>query len=243
MFLSSKEQIHLNLDEVMNAREQRQLGLSSLTAEEKVALERWLGDWSQEMLDQGAKLKSKSKVKDWISKNPKRFPLVSSEERKHTFYIDQVIDEGRFIRLSNGSIWRVISPHHRRTRDWLKTQTVKLHKRSSGPHPYRLENIDTKQTVKIDQEVEARSDEQEEEEDSEITLPQELKVMSIFDEGRYVELDDGSVWSVPVRYHSSTRLWRSGARVRLDRSKSRVYPFSLHYFNSKKTINVAPTSP
>ena len=120
-FLNAQAGSYLQISGFMTAQEVRATGLSSLSAAQRAALDRWFTRYT-EMVIKTARHESAS-------------TLDSSAERYATgsgHWIDKVSDNGAIITLEDGSMWDVSTIDQVDTALWLPVTDITV---VADPHP------------------------------------------------------------------------------------------------------------
>jgi len=112
----------VSLDKVMTKEDQRRTGVSKFSAEERAALEEWLGKFA---IDVAATV------------NKKEGTYVGVGQRH---WIKDVIDRGAIIRLEDGSLWEISALDKIDTMLWLPIDDITIVENKSPLYPYKLIN-------------------------------------------------------------------------------------------------------
>lgn len=113
----------LAFDSDLNEEQQNKLGLAKLSIQERAALR----DWVEEHYTQ----------RDIAQNSKKGGPLLV-----------EVLKSGKFIRLSDDSLWEIDPKDTPITQSWITPNEIKIGKKSNGEYPYTLTNRLTGSTVK-----------------------------------------------------------------------------------------------
>ncbi len=113
----------LAFDSDLSEEQQNKLGLAKLSIQERAALR----DWVEEHYEQ----------KEIAQNSKKTSPLLV-----------EVLKRGRFLRLSDDSLWEIDPKDTPITQSWITPNEIKISKKSNGEYPYTLTNSLTGSTVK-----------------------------------------------------------------------------------------------
>lgn len=112
----------LAFDAEMTQEEKKKTGIARLSLEEKTALQEWIEEHhSKKILAQGKKTG----------------PIVQ-----------EVLKNGRFVRLSDSSLWEIDPSDTPITQSWITAVEIKVSSNGSGDYPYTLTNTLTGSSVK-----------------------------------------------------------------------------------------------
>jgi len=109
-------------DSAMTDEEMKQTGISKLTMPERAALQEWIEDHHTKKL---------------VTQNKKTGPIVH-----------EVLKSGRFVRLSDNSLWEIEKKDTPITQSWITAVEIKVDSCGKGEFPYTLTNTLTGSVVK-----------------------------------------------------------------------------------------------
>jgi hypothetical protein len=112
----------LTFDTQMSEKEKSETGIAKLTFQEKMALQNWIED------HQPSKKTGKEKKSDPI--------------------LQEVLKNGRFIRLSDNSLWEIDPADTPITQSWITPIEIKATPTNHPDYPYHLTNTLTGSMVK-----------------------------------------------------------------------------------------------
>jgi hypothetical protein len=220
--------------QMMTPAERQSIGYDKLSSQEKNAFEQWAGKWTQSVLDQAPTHRPGQNLSMWVQTwpgyaNPTKTELSAddlAEKQLRNQFIDLIRNDGEFIDLKDGSVWR-ISPFFRYlTTKWQKGQTVEV---KSGPnqlHPWLVHNISVGQVADADL-TRAPSPTGVKE-----TLPADfykgtVTVQNITQPGDILTLADGTVWKIAPTDMYKAKNWAPSDRIRIEQSDNFLYTYRL----------------
>lgn len=112
----------MTFDSTMTEEETKETGLAKLTIEERMALREWIEE---------------RYAKKLIAQNKGSSPILQ-----------EVLKGGRFIRLSDNTLWEIDVQGMPITQSWITPVEIKVASNSSADYPYTLTNMLTGSTVK-----------------------------------------------------------------------------------------------
>lgn len=132
-------QERLSLDALMSRQEQRETGVSKLSASERQALEKWLTEWGVHVYTTA--LQGRTHPATGVSAG------YSGLGSGH--WIRKVSDGGRIIELEDGSLWEVSSVGRVYTMIWLPVTEITVFEAEDpiGDYKYILVNTDDGENV------------------------------------------------------------------------------------------------
>ena len=121
------------------------------------------------------------------------------------------MDDGRFLLLEDRSLWRIEPVGQVYSALWLLPQKIAVTRSENPSYPYRLVNADASNIV------EARL----------IVQESAHWVRENIDSGKYLKLQDHSLWEVHSSSVANARLWHYLSGVVVTESENSSYPFLL----------------
>jgi hypothetical protein len=109
-------------DSNMSEEEMRETGISKLTIQERAALQEWIEDHHS---------------KKMVTQNKKTGPIIQ-----------EVLKGGRYVRLSDNSLWEIDTPDRPITQSWITPTEIKVATSNNPDFPNTLTNTLTGSTVK-----------------------------------------------------------------------------------------------
>ena len=106
----------------MTDEEMKTTGISKLTIPERAALQEWIEDHHTQKL---------------VSQNKKTGPVIS-----------EVLKSGRFVRLSDNSLWEIEKGDTPITQSWITPTEIKVASSTDPDYPFTLTNTLTGSMVK-----------------------------------------------------------------------------------------------
>ncbi len=177
-----RQHVQLNLKREMTPDEFRRTGLEKLTMKEVRTLEQWVTRWHVE-------------------------GIRDEFDSYKVLVVDSIERSGMYVRLSDGSKWKISPFSVRLTRHWDSDQRVRVDPGQAGS--YKLKNLRTGDVVV----AELTSGTPTTGEKGSSGGVQLLEITSIGRGGDTFTLEDGSVWKIPLRERKETRVWRIGQQV------------------------------
>jgi len=132
LFAGQSHAQSLSIDDVMTAAQMRVTGVSSLTDAQRDALDQWLNDYTQMVVQIAIRPDPKS-----ASATPADY---AGMDKGH--HLDKVSEEGRTIQLEDGSQWEITSTDRIFTGQWVPIMevSVTLARNPVGAFKYSLTN-------------------------------------------------------------------------------------------------------
>lgn len=112
----------ITFDSHMSEEEMNQTGVSKLTIQERAALQEWIEEHHSKKL---------------VTQNKKPGPLVQ-----------EILKSGRYVRLSDNSLWEIDTPDRPITQGWITPIEIKVAPSDDTNYPNTLTNTLTGSTVK-----------------------------------------------------------------------------------------------
>jgi hypothetical protein len=112
----------LAFDSSMSDEEMEKTGVAKLTIQERMALQEWIEDHHSKKI---------------VAQNKKSIPILQ-----------EVIKGGRFIRLSDNSLWEIDTHDTPITQAWITPTEIKILSVNDSDYPYTLTNSLTGSSVK-----------------------------------------------------------------------------------------------
>lgn len=114
--------VAMAFDSNMSEEEMKRTGVSKLTIQERAALQEWIEEHHSKKL---------------VTQNKKTGPLVQ-----------EVLKNGRYVRLSDNSLWEIDTPDRPITQGWITPTEIKVAPSNDPDYPNTLTNTLTGSTVK-----------------------------------------------------------------------------------------------
>lgn len=114
--------VAIAFDSNMSEEEMRQTGIAKLTIQERAALQEWIEEHHSKKL---------------VTQNKKTGPLVQ-----------EVLKNGRYVRLSDNSLWEIDTPDRPITQGWITPTEIKVAPSNDTDYPNTLTNTLTGSTVR-----------------------------------------------------------------------------------------------
>lgn len=121
---------NIMLDDVMSPEEQKKTGINHLTAAEKQELEKWLNENFTFKLPEAA---------------------AQPDLPKKELYLSENINNGKQLRLSDGSVYEIAPDDLVRTSFWITPFQIKIVPSQDPNYPYQIINTNTGTAVKAKQ--------------------------------------------------------------------------------------------
>ncbi len=109
-------------DSSMSEEEMRETGVTKLTIQERAALQEWIEDHHSKKL---------------VTQNKKAGPVIQ-----------EVLKAGRYVRLTDNSLWEIDTPDRPITQSWITPSEIKIAPSNDPEFPNTLTNTLTGSTVK-----------------------------------------------------------------------------------------------
>lgn len=119
------------LDSDMSVEMQRKTGVEKLTARERRALERWI-DANYE----------------------RKAPFLSQAEKKQSPHIEENLRGGRFLRLSDGTLWKIHPSDIPLVQGWITPASLLIGETRLTEYPTKLTNTLTGSSVRAKRMIE-----------------------------------------------------------------------------------------
>ncbi len=109
-------------DTNMSEEEMQETGITKLTIQERAALQEWIEDHHSKKL---------------VTQNKKTGPIIQ-----------EILKGGRYVRLSDNSLWEIDTPDRPITQSWITPSEIKVAPSNDPDYPNTLTNTLTGSTVK-----------------------------------------------------------------------------------------------
>ncbi len=135
---------YIYLNDVMSTAEQEKTGVFNLTVSQRLELEKWINEYFV--------------PKTQAQMGPGNPPLPSGiEETNEPLTFDLVIDGGKFVQLSDGTLWEIAPDDISATALWLIPFPIVIKTSGDNAYPHLLVDQNTGKSVKAKQ-VERRTE-------------------------------------------------------------------------------------
>jgi hypothetical protein len=91
-------------------------------------------------------LEERSALQEWIEEHHSK--KILAQGKKSGPIIQEVLKNGRYVRLSDNSLWEIDPADTPITQSWITAVEIKVSSRGSGDYPYTLNNTLTGSSVK-----------------------------------------------------------------------------------------------
>lgn len=115
------------LDFEMTPQERKKTGVSKLSEKEKGALQ------------------------DWIDRHYTKRSEPIQKEMDHQSYLSENLKSGNYIRLANGSLWKIHPKDVPITQGWISAVNILITQSTDSEYPYKLTNSLTGSSVRAQQ--------------------------------------------------------------------------------------------
>ena len=125
-------QDRLSLERIMSAEERQRIGINKLSADERIALEQWISDWTTYVL----------RFAEEEATTPSRPQTYTGLGRGH--WVQRTANSGALVILEDQSLWSINAAHRIYTTLWLPITniTVLEARQPVGEYRYWLVNTD-----------------------------------------------------------------------------------------------------
>jgi hypothetical protein len=246
---------NLPMDTILPSEKQKEMGLDTLTKEQKQAFESWIGSWTKQVIEQAPSYTKSETLTQWIESWPlasqpvKKAPEkeVIAQEKELNRKVLRVKNNGAIVELKDGSVWQVIDVDQYISTNWQRDDKVDWTKNTFTFPAYFLKNITQATSVGAEM-VTAPSKAGKRAEDK--TPKNAVPIVAIEgkQDGQYaeitgkvvVQLEDGTSWQIAPLDQERARQWKKGDRITRSRSNDLSYPTLLHNFDSGETVKSIP---
>ncbi len=224
----------ISAEQMMTPDERHSIGFDNLSSQQKNAFEQWAAKWTQHVLDQAPTYRPGQNLSLWVQSwpsyaNPTKnelSPQELAEKQLRNQLVDRIRNNGEFIDLKDGSVWR-ISPFFRYlTTQWLKNQTVEVKPGPNQLHPWLVHNISVGQVADADL-VSPPSPTGKKPDEPANFYNGTIPVQNITAQGDLLTLGDGSVWKIAPTDMYKAKNWAQSDRVRVEPSDNYLYTYRL----------------
>lgn len=217
----------LDLDELMSLNDQRRTGIIRLDNQERMALQKWLAEFTREALDNAPSYRPSMKLGNWVQQwetPPLAFQTDKAfkMDRQIPARIAHIIDSGSLIELENGSVWEVAPIHKYKAKRWYNQEEVKVTQSKNPKYPFLLTNLSSKQSLMAMMRTPPQDRDK-----SVSEQPPRNAIKLILDDGDLILLESLQLFEIAPIDLPKTRYWLRGEEVRIDRSTNPIYPYSL----------------
>lgn len=123
----------------MSVAEQERTGVYNLTVPQRLELEKWLNQY----------FVPKTQAQMPTGSNP--LPSPEGETRPSNLTFDLIIDGGRYVQLSDGTLWEIAPEDRKKTSLWLVSFPIEINDSGSLDYPKLLIDQNTKDAVRAKQ--------------------------------------------------------------------------------------------
>lgn len=137
----------VTIEKVMSTAEQRETGVASLTARQRVALENWINNFATKLLEAATRRTRQhagSGTRERRSQDPGGRASGVYPGAGGGHWIEDVSSGGAIIKLEDGSVWEIETTDQVDTALWLPVTDITVLEADSpvGPYSYMLVNTE-----------------------------------------------------------------------------------------------------
>lgn len=217
--------------------EQKEMGLSDLTDEQKRAVENWLGAWTKRVLQASKSYHPSMGLNQWIQEWPislQETPPKDVEEYKEaqkelSTLVRNV--NGITLLLKNGSEWKIVESDRFNTRFWVRETPIEIKENPRDlSRPYILINRALNDQAGATKLKDASATPYEEPPGY---FRGSFPVKAIEPGGQGISLINNSSWKVaPIDQLLVSTTWKIHDRIRVESSNDVFYPYRLNNLDS-----------
>lgn len=198
-----------SFDDLATPKEQKEMGLSRLKSGEKQKLEEWIGKWSARIVEAAAE------------RGTLNYPGVGS-----VFSVQEILEEGRYIVLDNGSRWEVAAGDRTEAKYWNPREKVSIAISTTLEYPKKLlrDNGTCVDVCFVSQPAASKAS---------------LALKFLHQEGQYLQLSDLSVWEISNLHQSAALQWPLDGEVLITLEGDFLYPYTLTHPEGKTGSSAA----
>ena len=115
------------LNELMNSRDKKRTGISKLSSRQKKALQVWI-------------------KKNFVLKTAEQEPSASNIPKTMP-HVSEVLQRGRYLKLSDNSVWEIRPADRPTVESWITPATIDISITQNQYYPYSLKNQTTKSVI------------------------------------------------------------------------------------------------
>ena len=216
------------------------MGLSSLTDDQKVAFEQWLGDWTKRVIQTAPSYHPALSLNQWISSwpaslqvNPPKDSSKNKSDSQNKTTIYRNIDGEKLI-LNDGSEWEINSQDQYMTRYWTRETKLQITEstRENISRPYSITNSETGELVGAKKLKDATTGPKE----SSNYFRGTFQLHGISATGDEIRLINNSRWKIaPIDQQKIITTWKVHDRIRIQESQDAMWPYTLNNLDSGST--------
>ncbi len=186
-----------SFDDLATPSEQKEMGISRLKSGEKQKLEEWIGDWSARIVETAAE------------RGTLNYPGVGN-----VFSVQEVLEQGQYIVLDNGSRWEVAAGDRTEARYWNPREKVSVAISTTLKYPKKLlrENGTSVDVFFVSQPESTKAS---------------YTLKALHQDGQYLQLSDLSVWEISRLHQLQTLKWNLGDTIIITLEGDFLYPYTL----------------
>ncbi|MCH9633296.1 MAG: hypothetical protein S4CHLAM7_00190 [Chlamydiae bacterium] len=172
-------------------------------------------------------------LESWLNKrsaaqNPSQKPQINPNQ------LEMVLSEGNFIKLGSGEVWSISPNAWLFTYHWQEGDPIKVGKSGDVLFPISLTNENSGQSVNAKKPS------------SSVTkaFTQSYTITQVLDDGKLIELNNGSSWEVEPSARYMVQGWSVGNSVFIvKRENSTGAPYQLYNGQTSRSVFVEQKSP
>ncbi len=233
----------LDIDMVMDRKEQEASGIDRMTPPERQSFERWLNTWTRHVVQQAPTYHPSMSLSAWVGGWPgylKPRPIPKAEAAKERKEANQTIFRnkgGATIELKDGSVWNITAIDQPIAQFWARGQRITIVKNQRDiVRQYQLLNEERHEQVGG---IRARpaNPEGQRAADSPAYFRGASVIDSITPDGITITLLSGDVWIVaPTGQQLVQATWTTHDRIRIERSTDAAYRYRLVNLDSGDAV-------
>lgn len=231
---------NFKLDQLMSPSEQKLTGVDRLSDSQRLALEKWLTNWSIRLLSSGPQGITKAKSNDDNSNDS----FYSDEDiQLRKIKIKQVGSGGSQLILNDDTIWNIFPIDYAEVSNWLPNDKIQVKTSGNSSYPYRIYNLNTGASTiaaLASDENEENKPSVEEANISEKIHKETFKLESIDDDGATIVLNDDSIWEIAPSAQYKTRNWNLGSKMSVHKNGEMFFPYTITNKNNGQTVFAKP---
>lgn len=136
---SAQNLASVDLNRLLSQEEQAEMGLSKLDSTERAALQQWIAAWLPAATDSAHLDRTTDRSLDTprsLRTSARAYPGIERD-----YEVDEVMKQGAYVRLENGSLWEILSVDRGFVHTWLPSSAVTIVVADDPLGHYRYELI------------------------------------------------------------------------------------------------------
>jgi hypothetical protein len=121
---SAQNLASVDLNRLLSQHEQAEMGLSKLDSTERAALQRWIAAWLPAATDSAHLDRAADRSLDAprsLRTSARAYPGIGRD-----YEVGEVMKQGAYVRLEDGSLWEILSVDRGFVRTWLPSSAVTI---------------------------------------------------------------------------------------------------------------------